>query len=44
VRSLGIQAVALPTVMRTVDDRVALARAVLDFARQVRETRALEVE
>jgi LPPG:FO 2-phospho-L-lactate transferase len=44
VRSLGIQAVAVPTVMRSVDDRVALARAVLDFARQVRETRALEVE
>jgi len=44
VRSLGIQALAVPTIMRTVDDRVALARAVLDFARQVRETRALEVE
>ncbi|MGH8732161.1 MAG: 2-phospho-L-lactate transferase CofD family protein [Burkholderiales bacterium] len=44
VRSLGIQALAVPTVMRSVDDRVALARAVLDFARQVRAARALEVE
>jgi LPPG:FO 2-phospho-L-lactate transferase len=44
VRSLGIQALAVPTIMRSVDDRVALARAVLDFARHVRETRALEVE
>ena len=44
VRSLGIQALAVPTIMRTVDDRVALARAVLDVARQVREMRALEVE
>jgi LPPG:FO 2-phospho-L-lactate transferase len=44
VRSLGIKALAAPTVMRTVDDRVALARTVLDFARSVREMRALEVE
>ena len=44
VRSLGIQALAAPTVMRTIDDRVALARAVLDFARTVREVRALEVQ
>jgi LPPG:FO 2-phospho-L-lactate transferase len=44
VRSLGIQALAAPTVMRSVDDRVALARTVLDFARSVREIRALEVE
>jgi LPPG:FO 2-phospho-L-lactate transferase len=44
VRSLGMQAIAAPTVMRTVEDRVALARAVLDFARNVREVRALEVE
>jgi LPPG:FO 2-phospho-L-lactate transferase len=44
VRSLGIQAHAAPTVMRSVDDRVALARIVLDFARTVREVRALEVE
>jgi LPPG:FO 2-phospho-L-lactate transferase len=44
VRSLGLQVLAAPTVMRTVEDRVALARAVLDFARSVREIRALEVE
>jgi LPPG:FO 2-phospho-L-lactate transferase len=44
VRSLGIQVLAAQTVMRTVDDRVALARAVLDFARTLREIRALEVE
>jgi LPPG:FO 2-phospho-L-lactate transferase len=42
VRSLGMQALATPTVMRTIEDRTALARAVLDFARSVRETRALE--
>lgn len=44
VRSLGIQVLAAPTVMRSIDDRVALARAVLDFAASVREIRALEVE
>ena len=44
VRSLGIQVVAAQTVMRSVDDRVALARTVLDFARTVREVRAAEVE
>ena len=44
VRSLGMQVLAAPTVMRSVDDRVTLARAVLDFAASVREIRALEVE
>jgi LPPG:FO 2-phospho-L-lactate transferase len=44
VRSLGIQVLSTPTVMRSVDDRVALARAVLDFARTAREIKALEVE
>ena len=44
VRSLGMQVLAAPTVMRTVEDRVTLARAVLDFAHTVREIRALEVE
>src|SRR5918996_6483139 len=43
VRSLGIQVLATGTVMRSIDDRVALARAVLDFARTVREVRAAEV-
>ena len=36
VRSLGIDAVALPTIMRSIDDRVALAQEVLDFAGTVR--------
>ncbi len=44
VRSLGVQALAAQTVMRSLDDRVALARTVLDFARTVREHRAMEVE
>jgi LPPG:FO 2-phospho-L-lactate transferase len=44
VRSLGIHVLAAQTVMRTIDDRVALARTVLDFARRLREARALEVE
>ena len=44
VRSLGMQVLPAQTVMRTLDDRVALARAVLDFARNVRGTRALETE
>ena len=44
VRSLGMQVLAAQTVMRTGDDRVALARQVLDFAKSVREARAAEVE
>ena len=44
VRSLGIEVLAAPTVMRTPEDRVALARAVLDFAAAIRAKRALEVE
>ena len=36
MRSLGIDVVALPTIMRSVDDRVALAQEVLDFAGVVR--------
>jgi LPPG:FO 2-phospho-L-lactate transferase len=39
VRSLGIQALVAQTVMRTPDDRVSLARAVLDFARGIRATK-----
>jgi hypothetical protein len=30
--------------MRSIEDRVALARSVLDFARSVREKRAAEIE
>ncbi|TMH93667.1 MAG: 2-phospho-L-lactate transferase [Betaproteobacteria bacterium] len=44
VRSLGMRVLAAHTVMRTLDDRVALARSVLEFARSIREARALEVE
>jgi LPPG:FO 2-phospho-L-lactate transferase len=44
VRSLGMQVLVTGTVMRSIEDRVALARAVLDFARSVRETRTMEVE
>ena len=36
VRSLGIDVVALPTIMRSIDDRVALAQEILDFAATVR--------
>lgn len=44
VRSLGIDVLAAPTVMRTIEDRITLARKVLEFARSVRERKALEVE
>jgi LPPG:FO 2-phospho-L-lactate transferase len=44
VRSLGMRVLTAPAVMATVEDRVALARAVLEFARNVREGRAVEVE
>ena len=44
VSSLGVRAFATPAVMRTVEDRVTLARTVLDFARTVRTGRAMEVE
>ena len=43
VRSLGIHVLAAPTVMRSLEDRVALARTVLEFARSVRDAKA-EVE
>lgn len=44
VSSLGMEAVALPTVMRSIDDRVVLAQEVLDFAASIREQRQAEVE
>jgi LPPG:FO 2-phospho-L-lactate transferase len=44
VRSLGMEVVALPTIMRTLDDRVALAHEVLDFAATIRVRREAEVE
>jgi LPPG:FO 2-phospho-L-lactate transferase len=44
VRSLGIEVHAAPTIMRNGEDRVALARVVLDFARALREKKAVEAE
>lgn len=44
VRSLGIQVVAANTVMRSREDRLNLARTVLDFAGNVREDRAVQAE
>ena len=44
VRSLGIEVAVAQTVMRSPDERVALARAALDFARLIREKKAAEVE
>ena len=44
VRSLGIQVLVAQTVMRTDESRLSLARAVLDFARSIRETKAVEAE
>ena len=43
IRSLGIRVLAAQTIMRNVDDRVALARSVLDFARGIRDSKELEV-
>jgi LPPG:FO 2-phospho-L-lactate transferase len=44
VSSLGMQVVALPTIMRSLDDRVALAHEVLEFAAVIRERKKAEVE
>jgi LPPG:FO 2-phospho-L-lactate transferase len=44
VRSLGIAVRPTATVMRTVDDRISLAQATLDFARAIRATRVMEAE
>ena len=44
VRSLGIEVIAVPTVMRSVDDRIVLAQEVLDFATAIRIRREAEVE
>jgi LPPG:FO 2-phospho-L-lactate transferase len=40
----GIEVLTAQTVMRTLDDRIKLARAVLDFAAAVRERKAREAE
>ena len=42
IRSFGMDVLATQTVMRNGDDRLALARSVLEFARKLRETRALK--
>ncbi|HUQ24318.1 MAG TPA: 2-phospho-L-lactate transferase CofD family protein [Burkholderiales bacterium] len=44
VRSLGIAVRPTATVMRTVDDRIALAQSTLDFAAAIRATRVMEAE
>jgi LPPG:FO 2-phospho-L-lactate transferase len=44
VGSLGMAVLPAATIMRTPDDRVALATAVLAFAAKVREAKAAEVE
>ncbi|MGH8670016.1 MAG: 2-phospho-L-lactate transferase CofD family protein [Burkholderiales bacterium] len=44
VRSLGIEVIAVNTVMRTPEDRIGLARAVLDFAGALREARLAEAQ
>jgi len=43
VRSLGLEVLVAQTVMRTDENRLSLARAVLDFADTIRETKAAEV-
>jgi len=42
VRSLGMQVLAAQTVMRSAEDRVALARNILDFAKALREASTVE--
>ena len=44
VRSLGMEVVALPAVMRSIEDRVVLAQEVLDFAASIRERREAEMQ
>jgi LPPG:FO 2-phospho-L-lactate transferase len=44
VRSLGMRVLVAPIIMRSTQDRVALAQAVLNFAASIRERRAAEVE
>jgi LPPG:FO 2-phospho-L-lactate transferase len=44
IRASGIHAIAVPTLMRTPDDRLKLARAVLEFARAVRLRREIAAD
>jgi len=43
VRSLGLEVLVAQTVMRTDENRLSLARTVLDFARSLRETKTVEM-
>ena len=44
IRASGIHALAVPTLMRTPDDRLKLARALLEFARAVRLRREIAAD
>ncbi len=44
IASLGMRVLAVPTLMRSSEDRLALAKAVLDFAANIREARAVQAE
>ena len=44
IRASGIQVISAKTIMRTADDRIALAQTVLDFAQSVREAKLREEE
>lgn len=44
IRASGIQVISAKTIMRSVDDRIALAQTVLDFAQSVREAKLREAE
>jgi LPPG:FO 2-phospho-L-lactate transferase len=44
IGSLGMQVRVAPALMRSNEDRIALAQAVLDFAAAIREARAAEVQ
>lgn len=44
IASLGMRVIAAPTLMRTAKDRAALAQAVLDFAANIRQAGAVEVQ
>jgi len=44
IRANGIQVLAVPTYMRTAEDRLRLARAVLEFARAVRLRREIAAD
>ena len=44
IAPLGMRVRAAPSLMRSMQDRIALAQAVLDFAAEIREARAVEAE